>query len=109
VLTVTEVAGFVGAGLAGAAYVPQIWHLVSQHCSAGLSRVAFSVWLVASLLVTSHAIAIHATVFVVLGAIQLTATALILVFTIRYADSYCATHLPVSVAVSSTAPRTAER
>jgi hypothetical protein len=90
----TELAGFLGAGLAGAAYVPQIWHLTRERCSAGLSRVAFAVWLAASLLVTSHAIAIGATVFIALGVIQLTATALILVYTTRYSNSYCASHLP---------------
>jgi len=45
VLTVTEIAGFIGVGLAGAAYVPQIWHLVRVHCSAGISRFAFCLWL----------------------------------------------------------------
>ena len=85
-LRATELAGFIGAGLAGAAYVPQIWHLIRAHCSAGLSRVAFAVWLAASLLVTTHAVAIRATVFIALGAIQLAATALILVYSTKYAE-----------------------
>jgi hypothetical protein len=41
-LTATEFAGFAGAGLAGAAYVPQISHLVRARCSAGISRLAFA-------------------------------------------------------------------
>jgi hypothetical protein len=94
VLRVTEFAGFIGTGLAGAAYVPQISHLISAHCSAGLSRVAFATWLAASLLVTTHAVAIGATVFIALGAVQLAATALILLFATKYGNSYCATHLP---------------
>jgi hypothetical protein len=94
VLRATELTGFIGAGLAGTAYVPQIWHLVRAHCSAGISRLAFAVWLVASLLVTIHAVAISATVFITLGAIQLAATALILVYATKYENSYCATHLP---------------
>lgn len=93
-------AGFVGAGLAGAAYVPQIWHLAREHCSAGVSRVAFTAWLVASLLVTAHAIAIGATVFVALGTIQICATGVILVYSSRYASSYCASHLPASHVIS---------
>jgi hypothetical protein len=97
VLRATELAGFIGAGLAGAAYVPQISHLIAAHCSAGLSRVAFGAWFAASLLVTAHAVAIQATVFIALGAIQLTATALILVYATKYAHSYCATHLPCSL------------
>ncbi|MGH9244733.1 MAG: PQ-loop domain-containing transporter [Acidimicrobiales bacterium] len=95
-LRATELAGFIGAGLAGAAYVPQIWHLIRAHCSAGLSRVAFGAWLAASLLVTTHAVAIGATVFIALGAIQLAATALILIYTTKYEHSYCASHLPAS-------------
>ena len=93
-LNAAETAGFIGAGLAGAAYVPQIWHLIRAHCSAGISRLAFAVWLAASLLVTTHAVAIRATVFITLGAIQLAATALILVYATKYENSYCATHLP---------------
>jgi uncharacterized protein with PQ loop repeat len=93
----TEVAGFIGAGLAGAAYVPQIWHLIKERCSAGLSRIAFAVWLAASLLVTTHAFAIGAVVFIVLGTIQLAATATILVYTTKYANSYCSSHLPAAL------------
>lgn len=93
-LRATELAGFLGAGLAGAAYVPQIWHLTKEHCSAGLSRVAFAVWLAASCLVTTHAIALGAVVFIVLGGIQLTATSLILIYSSKYSNSYCASHLP---------------
>ena len=96
-LRATELAGFVGAALAGAAYVPQIWHLMRAHCSAGLSRVAFAVWLAASLLVTTHAVALRATVFIALGAVQLTATAIILIYTTKYEHSYCATHPPRSL------------
>jgi hypothetical protein len=93
-LTATEVGGFVGAALAGAAYVPQISHLIRAHCSAGISRLAFGVWLVASVLVTARAIAIHAGVFITLGAIQTMATALIMLLATRYKDTPCPSHLP---------------
>ena len=93
-LTVTEIAGFAGAGLAGAAYVPQISHLIKARCSAGISRLAFEVWLLASLLTTARAIAIHAEVFIVLGGIQIVATALIMVYAARYKDTPCPVHLP---------------
>ena len=79
-LTTTEMVGFTGVGLAGIAYLPQITHLIKEHCSAGISRLAFGMWLVSSLLVTAHAVATHAEVFVVLGAVQLVSTAIILVF-----------------------------
>ena len=93
-LTVTEIAGFAGAGLAGAAYVPQISHLVRARCSAGISRLAFEAWLLASVLTTARAIAIHAGVFIVLGGIQIVATALIMLCAARYKDTSCPVHLP---------------
>ena len=93
-LTVTEIAGFAGAGLAGAAYVPQISHLIRARCSAGISRLAFEAWLLASVLTTVRAIAIHAGVFIVLGGIQIVATALIMVCAARYRDRPCPVHLP---------------
>jgi hypothetical protein len=93
-LTATEIAGFVGAGLAGAAYIPQISHLVRARCSAGISRLAFQVWLLASLLTTARAIAIHDGVFIALGGIQIVATALIVLYATRYKDTRCPVHLP---------------
>ena len=93
-LTVTEIAGYVGAGLAGAAYVPQISHLIRDRCSAGISRLAFAIWLLASFLTTAQAVAIHAGVFIVLGGIQIVATTLIMFYAARYKDTSCPVHLP---------------
>jgi hypothetical protein len=93
-LTATQIGGFVGAGLAGAAYVPQIFHLIRARCSAGISRLAFGLWLLSSLLITARAVAIGAGVFIVLGAIQIVATALIMLFAARYKDTPCPSHLP---------------
>jgi hypothetical protein len=101
-LTATEIAGFAGAGLAGAAYVPQISHLVRARCSAGISRLAFGVWLLASLLTTTRAIAIHAGVFIALGGIQIAATALIMLCATRYKDTSCPTHLPAQPTARAT-------
>jgi uncharacterized protein with PQ loop repeat len=96
VLTATEIAGYMGAGLAGVAYVPQISHLIRARCSAGISRLAFEVWLLASFLVTARAIALHAGVFIVLGVIQIAATAIIMFYATRYRDMYCPNHLPAT-------------
>ena len=93
-LTATQIGGFVGAGLAGAAYVPQISHLVRAHCSAGISRLAFGVWLLASILITARAIATHANVFIMLGGIQIAATAFITLCASRYQDTPCPLHRP---------------
>jgi len=101
VLSITEIAGFAGAGLAGAAYVPQISHLIRARCSAGISRLAFEVWLLASVLTTARAIAIDAGVFIVLGGIQIVATALIMLCAARYKDTPCPAHLPARPAAST--------
>jgi len=100
-LTATEIAGFAGAGLAGAAYLPQISHLIRARCSAGISRLAFEVWLLASVLTTARAIAIHAGVFIVLGGIQIVATALIMLCAARYKDTPCPVHLPCQPAATT--------
>jgi uncharacterized protein with PQ loop repeat len=91
-LIATQIGGFVGAGLAGAAYIPQISHLIRARCSAGISRLAFAVWLLSSLLITAHAIAIRAGAFIALGAIQIVATALIMLYAARYKDRSCPIH-----------------
>ena len=98
-LTATQIGGFAGAGLAGAAYVPQISHLIRARCSAGISRLAFGVWLLSSLLITARAVAIGAGVFMALGAIQVVATALIVVCAARYKDTPCPVHRPRRPAV----------
>lgn len=95
VLRVSEIAGFIGVGLAGAAYVPQVWHLVRVHCAAGISRFAFSLWLGATLLVTTNAIATGAPVFIVLGGVQIIATVLVLIYATKYRSTYCDGHVPI--------------
>ena len=62
-------------------------------------------WLVSSLLVTAHAVATHAEVFVILGAVQLISTAIILVFGTRYHGSFCPLHRPRAPELSAGARR----
>jgi uncharacterized protein with PQ loop repeat len=90
----TEAAGLAGAVLAGAAYLPQIIHLLREHCSAGISRTAFGLWLVSSALVAVHAVAIGAVVFILLAAVQIAAISVILVSATVYAGAYCDSHSP---------------
>ncbi|HEX2089371.1 MAG TPA: PQ-loop repeat-containing protein [Actinomycetota bacterium] len=93
-IPVTEIAAFIGVTLAAAAYLPQILHLVREHCAAGISRSAFGAWLLAALLITSHAVAAGEAVFIALGIVQITATAIVLFYAKRYASSFCAGHAP---------------
>ena len=84
--------GLTGALIAGYAYLPQIRHLTKEHCSAGISRNAFALWLLASILVTINAVFIRSVVFVVLGMIQILSTGVIYVFSTRYRGQLCAYH-----------------
>ena len=63
-MSVFEMLGLSGAAIAGYAYLPQIMHLIRERCSAGVSERAFTMWLIASALVTVHAVTIGAVVFV---------------------------------------------
>ena len=100
---VTDIAAFIGVALAAAAYLPQILHLVREHCAAGISRAAFRAWLLASLLVTSHAVAAGEAVFVALGIVQIIATAIVLLYAKRYASSFCTSHEPAPRVVARSA------
>ena len=88
----SELIGLSGALLAGYAYLPQITHLVREQCSAGISRKAFALWFVASILMTIHALLLPAVVFIALGAIQIAAISAILIFSARYRGLACPFH-----------------
>jgi hypothetical protein len=98
---IAEIAGFARTGISGAAYVPQVTHLMRAHCSAGMSELAFVTWLVAGSLIMVQAVATHATVFIALGSIQLIATAMIAFYTQRYKGMACPGHGGVNVAARS--------
>lgn len=84
--------GLTGALIAGYAYLPQIRHLIGEGCSAGISRAAFALWFISSVLVTINAVFIRSVVFSVLGTIQICATGIIYVFSTRYQGQVCAYH-----------------
>ena len=88
----SELIGLSGASLAGYAYLPQIRHLLRERCSAGISRRAFALWLLASALMTLHALLLPAVVFIVLGAVQLGAISVILVYSAKYRGLTCPSH-----------------
>ena len=84
--------GLTGALIAGYAYLPQIRHLTKEHCSAGISRSAFALWFLASVLVTINAVFIHSLVFIALGVIQISSTGVIYIFSTRYQGQVCPYH-----------------
>lgn len=91
-MSFTEAAGYVGAGLAGAAYIPQISHMVRERCVAGISQRAFAVWLVASGLILVSAVAAHELTFILLGGVQTTATGFITAYVAVNVGHYCPSH-----------------
>ncbi|HET8709387.1 MAG TPA: PQ-loop repeat-containing protein [Candidatus Saccharimonadales bacterium] len=84
--------GFIGSIISAAAYVPQIYHLVHERCTAGLSKRAFGLWLVASVLMLVNALYIGSPVFVFLTSVQTVATAIIFGFTVAYNGKVCEYH-----------------
>jgi len=53
---VFEILGIAGITVSMLAYVPQVIHLGREHCSAGISRRAWAMWLLGSLLVGTLAV-----------------------------------------------------
>jgi lipid-A-disaccharide synthase-like uncharacterized protein len=87
-----ESLGVIGIALSMVAYVPQIAHLAREHCSAGVSRRAWALWLVSSVLVGALAIERRDPIFMLLQASSLTSAALILMLAQRYRGMVCAYH-----------------
>jgi lipid-A-disaccharide synthase-like uncharacterized protein len=84
--------GYVGTGLVIVAYLPQITHLVWEHCSAGVSSWAYLMWGVAAILLLSYAIAKGDPVFTALQIYQVVATVAICLLSRHYRDSLCEDH-----------------
>ncbi|MDE1925174.1 MAG: hypothetical protein KGH79_03265 [Patescibacteria group bacterium] len=91
-MTLIEIIGFVGSGLVIWAYVPQIEHLIKEHCSAGVSRRAYTLWFIAALLLFIHAVIIRDIVFIFLQAANALLTLTIIVFANKYRNGICSTH-----------------
>ncbi|MHB8660763.1 MAG: PQ-loop domain-containing transporter [Minisyncoccota bacterium] len=91
-MTLVEIIGFIGSGLVIWAYVPQITHLIREHCSAGISRRAYALWFIAALLLLIHAVMIRDIVFIFLQTANALLTLVILVFAYKYKNGICPTH-----------------
>tara|TARA_Y100000310_G_C20353196_1_gene655366 strand:- start:61 stop:354 length:294 start_codon:yes stop_codon:yes gene_type:complete len=85
----TEVLGFIGAAIIISAYIPQIRRIVKEHCSGGISLHAWIIWLVATILILIHAIAIKDTVFMTLQSINVIAITLTIILILKYRGRSC--------------------
>jgi lipid-A-disaccharide synthase-like uncharacterized protein len=89
---VFEILGVGGIAISVLAYLPQVAHLARERCSAGVSRRAWAMWLVSSLLVGALALHRQDPVFILLQVSSLTSAAIILVLAHRYRGMACRTH-----------------
>lgn len=93
VANIPDMLGLVGALISGVAYYPQIKHIITEHCSAGISLRAYGLWLSSSILITISAFYAQSTVFIVLGCVQTLATVLVVVFSRKYQSMACEFHM----------------
>jgi lipid-A-disaccharide synthase-like uncharacterized protein len=87
-----ESLGIVGIAISVIAYLPQIAHIGRQHCSAGISRRAWTMWLISSILVGVLAVSRGDPVFILLQASTLASAAAILILAHRYRGMVCDFH-----------------
>jgi uncharacterized protein with PQ loop repeat len=91
-VSVFEVLGVAGIAISMLAYVPQVVHLWREHCSAGVSRRAWAMWLVSSALIATLALYRRDPVFILLQISTLTSAAIILGLAQKYRGLVCAFH-----------------
>ena len=87
-----ELLGITGIAISVLAYLPQVVHLAREHCSAGVSSRAWTMWLLSSVLIGALAFHRHDLVFISLQISSLTSAAIILSLTQRYRGMVCETH-----------------
>lgn len=87
-----ELIGVAGIVISVLAYLPQMVHLARQHCSAGVSGRAWSMWLASSLMIGIVAFHHHDPVFILLQVSTLLSATVIVVLVRRYRGMICVTH-----------------
>lgn len=84
--------GYIGTFLSIWAYVPQIRHLLQEHCSAGISIKAYVMWIISSLCILIYSISIMAIIIIVMQIANLLAIITILIFAKKYQGNFCPYH-----------------
>jgi uncharacterized protein with PQ loop repeat len=87
-----QIVGLVGTCIVAAAYIPQIRHLIKEHCSAGISVRAYSLWFVAALFFLAYAGMIRDAVFIIAQVLNLAAICAIVIYARRYENKLCLLH-----------------
>ena len=84
--------GYIGTALVILAYLPQILHLITERCSAGLSVRAYVMWVTSAVLLLTYAVSLGDGVFIALQTYQLVATTVICFCCKKYEHSLCEDH-----------------
>ena len=92
-MNISQLSGLTGTALVALAYIPQIHHLIKEHCSAGVSVKAYSLWFMASLLFLIHAAMITDVVFIGVQFVNLAAICIIVICVKTYEKQACESHL----------------
>ncbi len=85
--------GFAGVGLAFFANLPQIVHVLKEHCSAGISFWAWSLWALAGILVGIKAVSNGDVVFITFQSLNVACSIIIASFGYKYRHGRCAIHM----------------
>lgn len=89
---IVNVLAIAGTAIVAVAYLPQIIHLVVRHCAYGMSVPAWSLWLLATLLILPRAVASGDQIFLALQIISGSAILFILVFAAFHQAATCPRH-----------------
>ena len=84
--------GFFGTALVVISYIPQITHLLKQHCGEGVSLWAYGLWASSSALLCGYALMGQEPIFTVLQGYHAAACLLILMLGAKYRTSRCPAH-----------------
>src|ERR1043166_6346849 len=91
-MPVSQLLGIVGTLMVVAGYVPQVRHLIKEHCSAGVSTPAFVLWCSSSLLFLVHAVMIRDAVFVSVQILSRAANGTVVFYSRQYRGQFCPIH-----------------
>ena len=87
----SQILGFVGTCIVAAAYIPQIRHLIKEHCSAGINIRAY-IRGPGRLVFLAYAGMIRDIVFIIAQILNLPAICAIVIYARRYENKFCTMH-----------------
>ena len=85
----TELLGFIGTIIIVIAYLPQIRHLINEHCSGGISLRAWIIWLIATIFILIHSVNTGDNVFISLQIVNFLAILTIILLILRFKGKAC--------------------